>query len=776
MASFRQVNERHVSAEVELMLWSPRLDLIALALAQGDVALHRLSWKRVWLRAPPGGKEQAATVLSLAWRPDGKILAIGYNTGAVLLCNVENSDIVHTLTMPSGVSCLSWSTDGATGDVGHHPCIYRDLSTTYLPKLPSLNKSYGCASSAKSTEENVDDCKMLKDQDDFNILVVGTADGHVSLYAYGVLLCLDFEVVIVDGTGNETNKVVSAWLSDQFSRLTLVVESEQRDGGGSLHLQSYSIPPLQQKSRELQIVALKYGQIASLAAYLASTMAAIREAWEDILLEVDSKLANYAQEKQSLSGGTVSDDFLELLMFGTPSDALEKFLVHDLTEKGLKKLGHSIELCYSNVQKYVLKQLQSVTQALYFHLDDLKGMSLWQDRFGALGLRSDAVLEALRCAGSFLLKLAELLQVIEASIRNFKAFFRWLYTVILRLSDEPVPQEVTRVSQQDVVFVAEFLKENFAVEWSEENRSSFSLERVGQYLKDEPLAFPLPSQLNAWQKFLEDNPLVGSLMVPHHPNHSLVQEHSRLDQATADAFVGLSDTLRPCMSKEAQVMLATLVQATQSCALSHISSTKDGCIYTSFVPHHSASRDLYLVKHVVATQEFSVARLYFHKFRHRADGDGASCFVVLDAQFYNEDVLSVLLCEEGEHTDTNVPLLVQLTLKQVHGCFQPWPQHIAHNVALMEMALQPFDAARCLEKMDFRRLEKMRAASFAVSGPRNVVCVLFHSRRRVRTFEMDVEEEEDDEDGDEDEEDKEANFTADKDMAEFQDDDKENSF
>lgn len=85
MASFRQVNERHVSAEVELMLWSPRLDLIALALAQGDVALHRLSWKRVWLRAPPGGKEHPATVLSLAWRPDGKILAIGYNTGELPL-------------------------------------------------------------------------------------------------------------------------------------------------------------------------------------------------------------------------------------------------------------------------------------------------------------------------------------------------------------------------------------------------------------------------------------------------------------------------------------------------------------------------------------------------------------------------------------------------------------------------------------------------------------------------------------------------------------------
>ncbi|KAH6936315.1 hypothetical protein HPB50_015828 [Hyalomma asiaticum] len=540
MASFRQVNERHVSAEVELMLWSPRLDLIALALKQGDVALHRLSWKRVWLRSPPGGKEHDVSVLSLAWRPDGKILAIGY-------------------------------------------------STAYLPRLPNLNKSYGCTSSAKSVEENVDDSKMLKEQEDFNILVVGLANGSVSLYAY-----------------------------DHFSRLTVVIESERDGTGKCMYLHVYNMPQLREKQGELRILALKYGQVASLAGYLASTMSSIKEAWEDILLEVDSKLANYAQEKRRTSSGTVSDDFLELLMFGTPSDALEKFL------------------------KYVLKQLQGVTQAIYFHLADLQGMALWEDKFGSLGLSSTAVANALGCTGSYLLKLAELLQVIEVSIRNFKAFFRWLYMVILRLSDDTVPLEVTRISQQEIVFVAEFLKENFAVEWSEEDRLSFSLERVGQYLKDEPLVFPLPAHLNAWLKFLEQNPAVLNLAIPHHSKSSLVQEHKQLESAAEGAFVGLTDALRPCVLKAAQVALATIVQPDRLYVLSHVTSGKDDCIYSSFVPCRSTGQDLYLVK-------------------------------------------------------------------------------------------------------------------------------------RVRTFEMDVEEE-DDETGDEDEEDKDAKFTAEKDITDFQDDDKENSF
>lgn len=76
-------------------------------------------------------------------------------------------------------------------------------------------------------------------------------------------------------------------------------------------------------------------------------MQAITEAWESILLEMDSKLASYAA---TVTDGSVAADFLDLLMLGVPSPELELFLQRDLTEKGLKKLSHSIELSYSNIQ------------------------------------------------------------------------------------------------------------------------------------------------------------------------------------------------------------------------------------------------------------------------------------------------------------------------------------------------------------------------------------------------------------------------------------------
>lgn len=110
--------------------------------------------------------------------------------------------------------------------------------------------------------------------------------------------------------------------------------------------------------REIQILAAKYGKVSSLMTYLDATITAMSEAWEDILLEMDSKLAMFAEQKAKLDSGSVSDDFLQLLMFGTCSSELQQFLLHELTEKGLKKLGHSLETSYSNVQKLVLKHLQ----------------------------------------------------------------------------------------------------------------------------------------------------------------------------------------------------------------------------------------------------------------------------------------------------------------------------------------------------------------------------------------------------------------------------------
>ncbi len=66
---FKQIDEKHVSQEVKQMLWNPKMDLIAMAFANADIHLYRMSWQKVWtLNAP----HQGLSITAMAWRPDGK--------------------------------------------------------------------------------------------------------------------------------------------------------------------------------------------------------------------------------------------------------------------------------------------------------------------------------------------------------------------------------------------------------------------------------------------------------------------------------------------------------------------------------------------------------------------------------------------------------------------------------------------------------------------------------------------------------------------------------
>ena len=52
----------------------------------------------------------------------------------------------------------------------------------------------------------------------------------------------------------------------------------------------------------------------------------------------------------------------------------------------------------------------SVGLAIVYHLEDIRGMSLWYDKFGVLGLSTATVQDAIAAAGSFMLKASELQQ------------------------------------------------------------------------------------------------------------------------------------------------------------------------------------------------------------------------------------------------------------------------------------------------------------------------------------------------------------------------------
>ncbi|XP_077463383.1 anaphase-promoting complex subunit 4 [Stigmatopora argus] len=747
MPAFRQAGERQLPNPILCMAWSPKRDLIALASTTGELLLHRLTnFHRVWNLAPSEhiGKE----ITALAWRPDGKILAFSLgDTKQVVLCGVEKAEILHVFRMQNRISCMHWMevTDesSALGSFSQT----EDESKHFLPKLASLPKSYSTTSKLFS-EEKSDEIMNLLGEVRLNILVLGGDDGNVELYAYGM-----YRIATLAGVPGSCRNL---GLSSDLKSLVVITELTSAEERAEICFVQLDTSLLSDCLPELTRMARKFTHISTLLQYLHLSLSCMCEAWEEIFMQMDLRLTKFVQEKNTST--QVQDEFLELLLWGQSSPELQALLMNQLTVKGLKKLGQTIESSYSSIQKLVISHLQSGSEALLYHLSEVKGMSLWKKKFEPLGLDSAAIEDAITSVGTFSLKTSELLQVIDKSMKNFKAFFRWLYVAMLRMCDEHVPPELNKMTQKDIAFVADFLSEHFSENEQLFDRKGkyFNVERVGQYLKDEDedLVSPPSTDGNQWLQFLEKSTHLkeSPLLFPSFPQKSLHFVKRMMENA-----------IELCLKKPAEVIGKSVKQAVllplyltpkraeNSPRLFELPSLwnnkKTKMHYVVFCMPHVSPHKLYLLRKDSDTnRQVSnyVASLDLCHQLKGSDGEnsasrpngGAAC---TDARFYNDEMLTVVL--KGVEEDSARSILGQIPLTSAFDCeieFNWTP-----DMRLEEQSASIPSQTLVLENQ-WRELEGMKAQYVAVNGIREVACVLSENLRHLRAFEMDVEDEDDD--------------------------------
>ena len=59
----RLLEEKQTETEVRFMLWSPKMDILAISFTSGSISLYRLQWQRIWT-APPA--QEGLTCSALA--------------------------------------------------------------------------------------------------------------------------------------------------------------------------------------------------------------------------------------------------------------------------------------------------------------------------------------------------------------------------------------------------------------------------------------------------------------------------------------------------------------------------------------------------------------------------------------------------------------------------------------------------------------------------------------------------------------------------------------
>lgn len=762
MPAFRQVGEKQLPNPVLCMAWSPKRDLIALANTSGELLLHRLaSFHRVW--SLPPSEHTGKDITALAWRPDGKILAFSLgDTKQVVLCGVEKAEILHVFPIQNPVTCMHWME--VTEENSALTTFYNseDESVLFLPKLPSLPKSYSTTSKIFS-EEKSDEIMNLLGEVRLNTLVLGGDVGSVELYAYGM-----YKIATITGVAGTCR---SLSLSSDLKSLSIITEVRSADNDPEICYCQLDTGLLSDCLPEVTRMARKFTHISTLLQYLHLSLTCMCEAWEDILMQMDLRLTKFVQEKNTST--QVQDEFLELLLWGQSSPELQALLMNQLTVKGLKKLGQSIESSYSSIQKLVISHLQSGSEALLYHLSEVKGMSLWKQKFEPLGLDSVAIEGAISAVGSFSLKANELLQVIDRSMKNFKAFFRWLYVAMLRMCEEHVPPELNKMTQKDIAFVADFLSEHFSVneELFDRKGKYFNVERVGQYLKDEEedLVSPPNTTGNLWLKSLEESTVLkeSPLLFPSYPQKSLHFVKRMMESVIEQCLQKPAGVIGKSVKQALFLPLYTVPESSENTPrlfeLPSLWNDKKAKVhYVVFsMPEMSPSK-LYLLRKATDPHRpiaNSVMSINLTHLLDNVDNDSAAAqphygYKCLDARFYDDEMLTVVL--QGPEEENSRRILAQLPLASTLSCET---EFIWEPNQRLDQQSSGIPCNAILLGNQWRELENMKAQFVAVNGIRKVACVLSANLRHIRVFEMDVEDE--DEEGAESQ-----NATADQDVLE----------
>ncbi|KAL3284718.1 hypothetical protein HHI36_018866 [Cryptolaemus montrouzieri] len=713
--TIKQLEERNVANEIVHMVWSDRMDLVAYSTVKGEVALHRLTWTRAWNIYP---EEEHLTVKALSWRPDGKLLAIGYSNGEVSIVSIEDKVICKTIPTYEEITCIQWvqEKDGNRKRFAGNPAFSNeenepqcmqdiDLSSIYLPEPPML---YFVETVHPAEEEQRPN--ILHEQSELNILLIGTRQGmiHISIFAAYPCVILNINEYL-----NKHCSIENILLIEDLSKIFVTV----KDMKNNIQIVIIDSSVFKTNTNALFAVALKYVRIAYLMEIISNSIRNITETWESILLEMDNKLSKFASKCPQ---GGLTADFLDLLMFGIYSTNMEQFLLYDLTKKGLEKFGQSIEMSYTTIQELIVKYVTKYGQCITYHLAELRGMARFKHKFDAIGLVEDDISAAISSTGSFLIKAGEMHQIINHSIMNYKSFFRWLYTAIMHLLEEQIPSEIPKMTQQDLAYITEFFQ-NFDHIGNGSNKG-FIMERLGQYLARKPLSIPAKMNENEWAAFISENELLknDNIVLNHHTDLSLVQQFEKLKVDITKLFLAPARTT--CKNLRSFKVL-NFINSPDIVELSLMNLSKESVLFTSLQSKYS----MILLEITIGNGINS----RIGKFHFNCE-NGSDAQEISDIKFYTPSILSLLLQDHKAHTSIMYQFPITSALESL----------VEVDLSGRNLNLDTFESMNGSNFVPHVfKVVDMVVTQLAVSGTRKVGIVLSENKRKVKLFEMESEEE-----------------------------------
>ncbi|KAF9960280.1 anaphase promoting complex subunit 4 [Mortierella alpina] len=554
--SFDLYSEKQFQTAHRFAAWSPTADLIAIVNHQNDLDLYRLSWQRHW-SVPVTSQQQTGTgqikpasginghgsaagtggvgggggmlrynrgravtslapkadVVSLAWRPDGKMIAVGLSSGAVNVYDYRDGSLAYVISpseedqlvsgdIPSKASarCLRWA-DIYLGQTSQTPLFgAHQAPKTILEVLPLLspipqsstqqqllkarsmfkNNTLGLlgAGNAKSGEILAENIHVTDEEssDVMNVLFVGNDQGRFTLRLYGGFESDSISLPkLLDAYGVRGYKTLNVLKTDiclDLSELTVVAlgsRPESTEDAGPIESRilqiSVSSDLLFSHPREIRMLGLKKRPVNYLLNYLSEAFEVMNAEYKKIS-QLTENCVERVQQNLTDNGEMTSPthEFVQMLMTGRPSSSLDQYLQHELSHHGLKRWEKSAKAAYANMQRVAFECLMPACERLLIHLSDVLGCSRWVERYGPLQLDERPVYNCIKLVGDFMGYIEQLLLALKTELKQFSEFENWMEQVIemlqptLKGADDQGDDGPKTFPPVDVLGVSEYLK------------------------------------------------------------------------------------------------------------------------------------------------------------------------------------------------------------------------------------------------------------------------------------------------------------------------------
>ncbi|KAG0205636.1 Anaphase-promoting complex subunit 4 [Mortierella sp. NVP41] len=520
--TFYPYSENNAPIGHKLEAWCPAADLIALVNYDNKLELYRLSWRLHWsvsVKAPaaagqnlPTGNHRVvlqqqqvgtapAEVVSLAWRPDGKAIAVGLADGGVNMYDYQDGSLISNI-LPAGsgsIHCLKW-TDIYLG-TPNYSSIFGTNNTqkSILKALPLLspipptsaqqqmmertmfNKNFSGGAGTGVTKAGVNPeerCNVLDEESSpiMNVLFSGDRHGRFMMRLFegfdmdSVSLP---ELLKIHGIRHQKDlDILKADMQLDLSEITLVAlgthATEGSDSGSSRRLLQVSLASnlLDNHPQEIRMLGLHKRPLNNLLQYLSDGLQVMKADYKKISQMAESCVESL---QQSLTENNVNTtptyEFIQMLLTGRPSESMGQYLQQDLNTHDLKRWDKAVKAAYKNLQRVAFECLMPACERLLVILSDSLGYSRWTEQYGPLRLDEALIYNCIIIVGDFVGLIESLFQAIKVEQKQFTEFENWLEQVLEKLHpppargpDDPIDEGPKIFPPVDVKGVSHYLK------------------------------------------------------------------------------------------------------------------------------------------------------------------------------------------------------------------------------------------------------------------------------------------------------------------------------